>query len=157
MKEGREMPPQKDKEEAVKKMMTKLRKSSRTLERPMQTKEEVKTFIVMVEINGQNAVALLDLGCMTDTISPKMVQIMGLKVHQLVEQVPIQLGTKGSKSQINYGTKACVKLGTVKTDHYFDVINIDRYDMILGTVFMNQHSVVLDFNKDQVRIRGKPL
>jgi len=42
MKEGREIPPQKDKEEAIKKMTTKLRKSSRTLERPMQTKEEVK-------------------------------------------------------------------------------------------------------------------
>jgi len=51
----------------------------------------------------------------------------------------------------------CAKLGTVKTDHYFDIINIDRYDIILGMVFMNQHSVMLDFNKDQVRIRGKPL
>jgi len=98
MKEGREMPPQKDKEEAVEKMMTNLRKSSRTLERPMWMKEEVKTFVAMVEINSQKAVALLDLGHMTDVISPKMVQIAGLKVHQLVEQVPIQLGTKGSKS-----------------------------------------------------------
>jgi len=92
------MPPQKDKEEAVEKMMTNLRKSSRTLERPMWMKEEVKTFVAMVEINSQKAVALLDLGHMTDVISPKMVQIAGLKVHQLVEQVPIQLGTKGSKS-----------------------------------------------------------
>jgi len=53
--------------------------------------------------------------------------------------------------------KACIKLGTVKTDHYFDVIYIDRYDIILGMVFMNQHDVVLDFDKDQVRRRGKPL
>jgi len=52
----------------------------------------------MVEINGQEAVMLLDLGCTTDAISPEMVQIVGLKVHQLMEQVPIQLGTKGSKS-----------------------------------------------------------
>jgi len=61
-------------------------------------KEETKIFITMVEINGQEAVMLLDLGCTTDAISPEMVQIVGLKVHQLIEQIPIQLGTKGSKS-----------------------------------------------------------
>jgi len=83
-------------------------------------------------------------------ISPEMVQIVGLKVHQLMEQIPIQLGTKGSKSQINHGTKACIKIGTVENYHYFDVINIDRYDIIIGTVFMKQHRIVLDFKKDQV-------
>jgi len=63
LKEGRELPPQKEKERTIKKMMTIIKKSSRMLERPTQTKEETKTFITMVEINGQEAVALLDLGC----------------------------------------------------------------------------------------------
>ena len=111
----------------------------------------------MVEINGQEVVVLLDLGCTTDTISPEMVQIVGLKVHQLVEQIPIQLDTKGSKSQINFGMKACIKFRAVEMNYYFDAINIDRYDVILGMVFMNQHGIMLDFNKDQVRIRGKIL
>jgi len=115
-------------------------------------KEETKTFVTMVEINDQEAVALLDLGCTMDAISPEMVQIVGLKVHQLTEQIPIQLGTKGSKSQINHGMKACIKFGTVETNHYFDIINIDRYDVILGTVFMKQHRIMLDFEKDQVRM-----
>jgi len=47
-------------------------------------KEETKTFVTIVEINGQEAVVLLDLGCTTDAISPEMVQIVGLKVHQLI-------------------------------------------------------------------------
>jgi len=53
--------------------------------------------------------------------------------------------------------KACIKFGTVETNHYFDVINIDRYDIILGMVFMKQHRIMLDFKKDQVRMRGKNL
>jgi len=61
-------------------------------------------------MNGQEAVVLLDLGCTTDAISPEMVQIVGLKVHQLMEQIPIQLGTKGSKSSIKHGTKVCIKI-----------------------------------------------
>jgi len=111
----------------------------------------------MVKINSQEAIALLDSGCTTEAISQEMVQIMGLKVHQLTEQIPIQLGAKGSKSQINHGMKACIKIGTVENYHYFDVINIDRYDIIIGTVFMKQHRTMLDFKKDQVRMRGKNL
>jgi len=86
-----------------------------------------------------------------------MVQIVGLKVHQLMEQIPIQLGTKGSKSQINHGTKACIKIGTVDNYHYFNIININRYNVIIGMVFMKQHRIMLDFEKDQVRMRGKNL
>jgi len=45
----------------------------------------------------------------------------------------------------------------VETNHYFDVINIDRYDVILGMVLMKQHRIMLDLKKDQVRMRGKNL
>jgi len=53
--------------------------------------------------------------------------------------------------------KACIKFGTVETNHYLDVINIDRYDIMIGMVFMKQHRIMLDFEKDQVRMRGKNL
>ena len=76
---------------------------------------------------------------------------MGLKVHKLEEQVPVQLGTKGSQSKINYSMKVCVKYRHVNTSHYFDIVNIDRYDVILGTVFMRKHGIVLDFELDQIR------
>jgi len=93
----------------------------------------------------------------SEAISLEMVQIVGLKVHQLMEQIPIQLGTKGSKSWINHGMKVCIKIGTVENYHYFNIINIDRYDVIIGMVFMKQHRIMLDFKKDQVRMRGKNL
>jgi len=109
----------------------------------------------MVKINGQEAIVLLDSGCTMEAISPEMVHIVGPKVHQLMEQIPIQLGTKGSKFQINHGTKVCIKIGTVENYHYFNIINIDRYNVIIGMVFMKQHGIVLDFKKDQVRMRGK--
>jgi len=112
-------------------------------------KAETKTFVIMVKINGQEAIVLLDSGCTMEAISLEMEQIVGLKVHQLTEQIPIQLGTKGSKSQINHGMKACIKIGTVDNYHYFDVI--------IGMVFMKQHRIMLDFKKDQVRMRGKNL
>jgi len=67
------------------------------------------------------------------------------------------IGYKGSKSQINHGTKVCIKIGTVENYHYFNIININRYDVIIGTVFMKQHRIMLDFKKDQVRMRGKNL
>jgi len=66
-----------------------MKKSSRMLERPRQTKADTKTFIIMVKINGQEVIVLLDSGCTTGAISPEIVQIVGLKVHQLMEQIPI--------------------------------------------------------------------
>jgi len=57
LKEGRELPPQREENRTVKKTMMIIKKSSRMLERPKQMKKETKTFITMVEINGQDAVA----------------------------------------------------------------------------------------------------
>jgi len=51
---------------------------------------------MLVEINGQGAV-LLDSGCMTDAISPEIVQIVGLKVHQLKIKYPFNWVLKGVK------------------------------------------------------------
>jgi predicted aspartyl protease len=91
----------------------KLRKSSKLLERPVRTKKETKVFIAMVKVNGQEAVALLDLGCTTDALSPELVRIAGLKVYKLTDQVPVQLGTRGSQSKINYGVRTTIKYGPV--------------------------------------------
>jgi hypothetical protein len=34
-----------------------------------------------------------------------------------------------------------VTLGSVRTEHYFDIANIDHYDAILGIPFMSLHDV----------------
>ena len=111
----------------------------------MRTKEENKTFIAMVKVNGQEVIALLDSGCTMDAISPEMVRVADLKVYKLMEQVLIQLGTRGSQSKINFGTKTCIKYGHINMRHYFDIVNINRYDVIVRTVFMRKHGIILDF------------
>ncbi|KAF8239632.1 hypothetical protein L208DRAFT_1236749, partial [Tricholoma matsutake] len=77
------------------------------------------------------------------------------KVHELIEPMPLQLGTVGSQSKINFGLFAEFELRTVKADHYFDVINLDRYDAIMGTVFMRKYGLILDFEQDQVWFQGQ--
>ena len=39
-------------------------------------------------------------------------------------------------------------------DAYLDVVNIDRYDMIVGTPFMRKHGLILDFAKDTLTMQG---
>ena len=94
---------------------------------------------------------MLDSRCTTDAITLEMTRIADLKVYELKEQVPLQLSTKGSQTKINYGAKVCLEYGPVNADHYLDIVNIDRYDVTLGMVFMRKHRIVLHFDKNQVR------
>ncbi len=45
-------------------------------------------------------------------------------------------------------------MGNQAISKYFDVTNIDRYDAILGTVFMFKHKVVLDVGEKLIHIGG---
>ena len=55
---------------------------------------------------------------------------------------------------INFGTRARLELGTIiENDAYLDVVNIDRYDMIIGTPFMRKHGLVLDFKRNVLSIQ----
>jgi hypothetical protein len=132
-------------------------KSSQKLTWPVREPKENQCFVTLVEIHGQPAVALLDSGCTTDAILPELANVMRMKVHELTEQVPLQLGMAWSQSKINYGVNTHIVYGPIKMDHYFDVININRYDAILGTLFMHRHGIVLDFKLNQVRRKNKQL
>ena len=56
---------------------------------------------------------------------------------------------------MTHGTKVPVDVGGVKEEAYFDLVNIDRYDCIIGTPFMNAHGVCLDFGNRCVFVKGK--
>ena len=57
---------------------------------------------------------------------------------------------------INYGTKAQIELGPIKEDDtYLDIINIYRYDMIIGTPFMRKHKFVLNFGHNAFSMYGQ--
>ena len=38
---------------------------------------------------------------------------------------------------------------------YFDIINIDYYDAILGTPFLRKHEVIIDFINNCLRLKDK--
>jgi hypothetical protein len=48
-----------------------------------------------------------------------------MKIHSLDVPMGIQLGCKGSKSKIVFGTSGPVQYGSIVGTHYFDVVNID--------------------------------
>ena len=45
----------------------------------------------------------------------------------------------------NYGTLATIKIGRKEVEEYFDIANIERYDVILGTPFLRKMGIILDF------------
>jgi len=127
-------------------------------ERPQTTGSDHCCMAALVKVNGLKAYALLDSGSMTVSIMHDFACVAKLKVMQLENPVPLQLGTVGSQSIINYGARTCLELGPIiDSNAYLDVVNINRYDMIIGTPFMRKHKLVLDFDQDTLSIRGTQL
>ncbi|KAF8210624.1 hypothetical protein K438DRAFT_1459130, partial [Mycena galopus ATCC 62051] len=110
-----------------------------------------------VEVNGQKAFTLFDSGCTTDTISPDFARVAKLTVFPIETAITLQLGTAGSRSQINYGARAKVKYGAIESEEYMDIVNLDRFDMIIGTIFMRKHKVALDFETNTIKTVQTPL
>jgi hypothetical protein len=59
---------------------------------------------------------------------------------------------------INFRSWASLELGPIKDNNvYLDVVNIDRYDMIIGTPFMRKHGLMLDFSHNTLTHQGQPV
>ena len=71
------------------------------LSRPLSV---TRPLLAKMNINGLMAVAMFDSGSTADAVSPEFAHVANLKVFTLEEPVPIQLGCKGSRSKIIYGT-----------------------------------------------------
>ena len=97
---------------------------------------------------------MFDSGSTTDSITPEFAFATKAPQVKLDEQVVLQLGCVGSRSKISYGTKVPINFGGIKDETYFDLVNIDRYDCIIGTPFMNTHGVCLDFGTRSIRMNG---
>ena len=46
---------------------------------------------------------------------------------------------------INDGTRATIKIGRKVVKEYFDIANVEHYDVILGTPFLRKMGMILDF------------
>ncbi|OJT01587.1 hypothetical protein TRAPUB_7983 [Trametes pubescens] len=91
------------------------------------------------------AYTLFDSGSTTDSLSPEFANVAKAPKVVLEDQVTLQLGCAGSRSKISYGSRVLVEICGVQQDHYFDIINLDQYDCIIDTPFLNAHGAVLDF------------
>jgi hypothetical protein len=121
------------------------------IDRPRRSKAYESCLAAFVDINGMEAFTLFDSGSSADAISPDFAQVSDARVHTLEKPVPLQLGTVGSRASINYGTRTSVELGGRRVDRYYlDVVNIDRYDAILGAPFLREFGVRLDFQSNSV-------
>ena len=46
---------------------------------------------------------------------------------------------------INYRTHATIKIGHKVVKEYFNIANVEQYDMILGTPFLRKMRIILDY------------
>ncbi len=78
-----------------------------------------------MRINGHKVHALLDGGSMLDLISASFAKVHQLKMFKLKNPIRLQMATSGSRSSIQYGAHAELKVGDLKQQCYFDVVNLD--------------------------------
>ena len=100
-----------------------------------------------MQIDGVKARVLIDTGCTTNIILPDVLGAVDKLPFELSEPIGLQLPTKGSKSKINYGYSAHAKLGVFEVKHYLDVANLNKYDVILGMLFLRKYKVAIVFNE----------
>jgi hypothetical protein len=127
----------------------------RVEERPDVPKEERQCLAAYMTINGIEAYALFDTGSSADMMSPDFARVSEAGTFLLVKQVPLQLGCVGSRSSISRGARVSGQLGPLKVDNiYFDIVNVDRYDVILGIRFMYAQDIILCVRAREILIGG---
>ena len=123
--------------------------------RPLRKCNDNQPISVFWEIGGVKAHCLINSGCEGIMISPGFIRVVKIEPFLLDKPIGIQLAVTGIKSVINYGTNATIKYNGKKLKEYFDIINIDYYDTILGTPFLRKCEVIIDFMNNCLRIKDK--
>ncbi|PBK86159.1 hypothetical protein ARMGADRAFT_940950 [Armillaria gallica] len=93
--------------------------------------------LTYMNVNGIMALTLWDSGSTLTAMSLHFADVSRALVFNLIEPVTLQLGTVGSRSKINFGTMAQMELAGLTPLEYIDVVNIDCYDLLMGTLFMH--------------------
>ena len=111
-----------------------------------------RCLIAEIDVDGVAALTLFDSGSQVDAISPDFARALQLDFFKLEKTMPLQLGTKGSHATFSYEVEPVLSYKDISFGaRRIDVINIDRYDLLLGAPFFNHHRVVLDFQDRVIR------
>lgn len=111
-----------------------------------------KPIIIKVMVNDHPARALLDSGSLGDFMSSTLADQLGIKKEPLIVPLALQLAVQGSRSKVNSITTAQLKYQDINERRTFDIINLNSYDLILGTPWMHQHKICIGFNPARVVI-----
>ena len=95
--------------------------------------------VVKVEINNHPVRALLDSGSLGDFISSTLVDQLSITRVALDTLLSLHLAVQGSRSKVNARATVHLKYQGIKESHTLDIINLNNYDLILGTLWMYQH------------------
>ena len=111
-----------------------------------------KPDVVKVEVNNHPVRALLDSGSLGDFISSTLVDQLSIKREKLDTPLSLHLAVQGSRSKVNARANVNLKYQGIEENRTLDIINLNNYDLILGTPWMYQHQVCLGFNPARVMI-----
>ena len=114
-----------------------------------------KPVVVVVHVNEQPARALVDTGSLADFMSLNLAKQLKVKRIWLEKPLPIQLAVQGSRSKVNFGASVHFQYQGADYQRYFDVINLQNYDIILGTPFLYQHQALVGLNSTRLIIGSK--
>lgn len=152
MRAGRVTPPSKPIAHST---SVRRRESTPDTVQPQRDRRLQASLCALINVNGIMAYTLFDSGSTTDSVSPEFAHISRAKPVKLTEQVILQLGCSGSRSKISYGTWVPIQFGPIAETMYFDIVNLDRYDCVIGTPFMNAHGIKLDFEQRAIVVKGQ--
>ncbi|OCH84407.1 hypothetical protein OBBRIDRAFT_815493 [Obba rivulosa] len=89
---------------------------------PQDFKEKIpEPAMVVVEINGYSARALLDSGSLADFMFSKLGHQLSIKTFELEKLLPVHFAVQGSRAKINIGCTAEIKYQAIKESRYFDI------------------------------------
>ncbi|KAG6875944.1 hypothetical protein C0993_006639, partial [Termitomyces sp. T159_Od127] len=58
---------------------------------------------------------------------------------------------------VQFGVEVKVRMSGTLMKEYVDIVNFNRYDMIIGIPFMHKNKVMLDFVNDVIIVNGVPV
>src|SRR5882762_1196773 len=87
-------------------------------------------------------------------MSTTLADQLKIKTEILTKPLPVQLAVTGSCTKVNRSTTVDLQYQMIHEKRRLDIMNLDGYDLILGTPFMFQHQVLLGFNPTQVAVKS---
>ena len=111
----------------------------------------MKAAIIRDGVGGELTNILLDLGSSVSLVRQEMVaRLNSVKIKTATLQVEL-LSASGQPMKILDDIQALVHMGELHIYHDFVIVNSLVAAVILGTGFLQQHSLVLDFTRTPVQ------